>query len=395
MDIPVLAEVDEMKQSPTSIGYVGATISLGPSLTANIYICIDSGADLTVCTSQFLIRYFGPESLKQVKTEGFKDPDLKSATGHTLKMMGRIAVCITLGTYTFEANVLVYSHKNAVFLVGNDCIYNRLIYNAGQTIAFVDSSHKPVPLKYFKPFKSATTIRYCSVAPHSSSLVEVQVSKPQGIPCQTILLSPIKGHLEGPGGLYSHVADTVSTVAENGTAYAWVENNTDDQLDIFPDVPIAEVTVISDQINSIVKDSISRRFDKTDHNESWSLKAFKALKDKLPVSLKINWNYLEGSSEATTDASLDMKHISLPEITEGHQVNLIQDKFERAQFIDGSGTEFPSPCAHELSDLPQDPNNTEWIEKVDRDHLTPEQWILLKDLILRKSQAFAKHKGDI
>jgi len=296
LEIPVLNEINEINKTPTSIGYVGATISISKKLETKVYICVDTGADLTVCTSQFLIHHFGEAAMNKVEKKDFIDPDLKSATGHPLQMMGTIKVNITLGTYTFRTKVLVYKHDKVTFLLGNDCVYDRLIYNAGRTISFVDPIHAPVPIKYFKPFKFATTINYCSIAPNTSALIEVQVSKPHGIPNPSVLISPVQDQLMTLDGSCSHLADTVTTVNENGTAYTWVENNTEDQLDIFPNVQIAEVTVVTEQVNSVLKQFVTENYVPEQINteigsdqttEHWSIEAMRALQHRLPVSLKV------------------------------------------------------------------------------------------------------------
>ena len=416
IEVPNLTEVSVTEDSdtaarPNSIGYVGATITLDSghaSFKTKVYICVDTGADITVCTNRFLTQHFNDEAEQLIRKTGFKDPDLKSATGHPLVALGTVPLQITIGTYTFNADVLVYAHETSTFLLGNDCIYNRLIYNAGKTISFVEEGHEPVPLRYFKPFKQAATINFCSLAPHSSSLVEVRVGDPNSVPNQTVMLSPIENESVDTDHSIYRIAHAVSTVAENGTAYAWIENNTDDQLDIPPNSFIADVVTVSDQVNSIIKEAIDQqarleKLNKNDlqkeatsySNENWSLAALHALKHRLPVSLRVNWSQLTKGVTDPTDPLTDIKGFSKPDLSGGKTVNLIHDKIERAQFIDGTGVEFPSPCAHELSDLPSDPTNSEWIENIDRAHLSPDQWTLLKDLILRKSRAFAKHKGDI
>jgi len=285
LDVPMVTEQDDSESTPNSIGYVGATLSLSNNLRANVYICIDTGADLTVCTSQFLLNHFGERALSKINTDNPTSPPLKSATGHPLKMMGVVKVNIVLGTYSFKTDVLVYQHKAATFLLGNSCIYNRLIYNAGKSLAFVTKGHKPIPIKYFKPFPYAAAVNYCSIAPRSTSIVELRVGDPIGIPDQTVMLTALDNPNPEDFTWNSPIQDTVAKATEHGTAYVWVENSTDDQLTILPDVPIARVPPIADQVTSVIKHFISRHYDpevelqavnddsKLTKAENWSIKA--------------------------------------------------------------------------------------------------------------------------
>lgn len=396
LDIPLLREqvAQPVSKKPPGSGFVHATLRIGRKHEAMAFICIDTGADYTVCTSQFLIHHFGPDSLACIDSSAVRPTDIKSATGHSLKQMGTLKVEMSLGTYCFKAKVLVYKHDAVTFLLGNDCIYGRITYHQGQMISFHDRDHPPLKVQYFRPLRHAVTINRCSIDPHTSSFVPVTVSNPHGLSGQHILLSPTRGSNDDRQDDFSqYLVDAVATVHPDGTAMAWVENTGDDPIDIAPGALIAEISVVTDHVPSVTQTKASRilrsRGNQADDN-AWARDAFLSLKDKLPITVKVNWDQLnEGPPVNDPGGPQDAE--ALPSGT----VNLILDKYERAQFLDGDCTEFPTPIAHELSDLPSDPDNSEWIEKIDHSHLTDDQWGQLKALIVKKSQAFAKHKGEI
>ena len=443
VDVPIFGVVEQgSNRKPPGSGYIKATLKLGRFPTVNTFLCIDTGAEKTVCTSQFLIHHFGEQAIYKLKKNPNKNPEYKSATGHLLDLLGSVKISITMGTYSFEHRVVVFNHDVSSFLVGNDCVYNRLIYNQGKSISFAEKGHKPVPILYFRAQEYAMTFKQIVIAPKSSALVPVQVSQPHGSTAQSVMISRIQVEEADPQSPINHILDTVATVQADGTAMVWVENDTEDCLFINPNQAIAQVSLVTENRDSVLFDGQSNEAHirriieevnpelKVTKGNKWPLSAIKTLQERFPINVKVNWDFITSKSskppisEATQATEVEVwPHVKLGsepdnsfnskarpyqgpakaisrwmddgKSAEVVAINHIQDPLERGAFLDGLATEFPDPAAHELCDLPSDPDNTEWIENIDRKHLSSEQWDLLKDLILRKSGAFSKHKYDI
>ena len=392
VDIPSLTMSDSYNK-PRGGGYIKAKLQIKSFGIANTFLCVDTGSDCTICTSQFIIHHFGEHALQKVKPQLVK-PELTSATGQVLDLLGEIKMTIALGTYVFDYKVLVYNQDTAVFLLGNDCVYNRLIYNQGKSISFAEPGHEAIPIHYFSSFQYARTIGFQYIAPKSSALIPVKVSEPHGLPPQVIMINKITLGDRDSNPNFKGLIDSVSTVQSDGTALTWVENDTEDCLYLFPDQTIGQVNRVTDESDSLLFDGaknektieqlISKNPSSDNSNSQWHLDAVRALQEKFPEGIKVNWDSL---SETSKQQLLDKP--------EAFQVNHIYDAKERGEFLDGLSTDFPDPTGHELSDLPSEPDNIEWIENVDRKHLSDEYWSLLKDTILRKAAAFSKHKYDI
>ena len=83
----------------------------------------DTGADITVCKSAFLIKCFGHEALQHINANG-RLRRLQSATGHLLKVLGKIHLKMTLGTFCMQLKVIVQENHSLVnFLMGGDVLY--------------------------------------------------------------------------------------------------------------------------------------------------------------------------------------------------------------------------------------------------------------------------------
>ncbi len=109
--------------------YIHTKMSIGrSSKQADVYICIDTGADLTLCDSAFLIHNFGDNALKHVVVMN-KPPKLRSASNHYLKILGKIKITLFLGTYELNTQIIVYEGKKGIFLLGSDVFYDRLIFD--------------------------------------------------------------------------------------------------------------------------------------------------------------------------------------------------------------------------------------------------------------------------
>ena len=64
---------------------------------------------------------------------------------------------------------------------------------------------------------------------------------------------------------------------------------------------------------------------------------------------------------------------------------------ERKELLDGVGEMFPQPHGIEAKEADERP----WIDKVKRDHLDDEQWGKLKEVLIKRADAFAKSDNEM
>ena len=149
-DIPIMKISSDEKTAKKPLGsaYIHIKMSIGrSSKQADVYICIDTGADITICDSTFLINHYGENALKHVVVMS-KPPRLRSASNHCLKILGKVRVTLFLGTYELSTHIIVYEGKSGIFLLGSDVFYDRLIFDRGIYLAFADNKHPPIPIYY-------------------------------------------------------------------------------------------------------------------------------------------------------------------------------------------------------------------------------------------------------
>ena len=71
------------------------------------------------------------------------------------------------------------------------------------------------------------------------------------------------------------------------------------------------------------------------------------------------------------------------------------DREERNLFLETGLENLPTPtCAEPLDDI-KTGSEFAWMEEIEKDHLSQEQWEKLRNLLIQRSQAFAKDKTDI
>jgi len=192
-DIPIMrvSNDDKITKKPTGSAYVHAQMSIGRSnQKSDVYVCIDTGADITICDSAYLIHNFGKNALKHIVVMN-KPPKLKTASSHFLKILGRVKITLTLGTYEFSIHVVVYEEKRNVFLLGNDAFYDRLIYDKGKYLAFADKKHAPILIHYELAPGAVKAITQYQVAPRSNALIQVNVVKSSQFAGKEVVLSPV------------------------------------------------------------------------------------------------------------------------------------------------------------------------------------------------------------
>ena len=93
---------------PQGSAYISIQMSIGSSPEkADANLCVDTGADFTICDSAFLISHFGPNALQHLYYPE-RLPKLRSASGHELPMLGKLKTTLYMGSYEMKLNVLVH-----------------------------------------------------------------------------------------------------------------------------------------------------------------------------------------------------------------------------------------------------------------------------------------------
>ena len=133
---------------PEGSAYISIQVSLGASpKLVDTDICVDTGADYSICDNKYLLAHFGITALENLFFPE-RIPKMRSATGHELMMLGKINLTLHMGEYQMELDVLVHHGTIGMFLLGNDAFYNRLVYDQGKYLSFADNKYPPIPIKY-------------------------------------------------------------------------------------------------------------------------------------------------------------------------------------------------------------------------------------------------------
>ena len=377
-------------QKPRGSANVRAKMQvIGTDLYGEADVCVDTGADITVCTSAYLVKAFNQNVLQHIDCLS-RLPRLLSATGHLLKILGRIHLKMLLGTFPLQLKVVVQDNAEVSnFLLGSDAFYGRMIFDRGKYLAFSGGVHLPVPIKYKLEQSFARVVTYTSIAPRSSALVPVHVTSNTQLIGQSIILShncnltaeveswessPIDYALVQPP-----VRDTVASINSDGSALVMVQNITEDYL-IFPqDTEIAKINLIqsdgtwlSDETEVVYSINHAPEIGE----ENWIEKALNSdfLGKKLP--------------------NLHMRGDSLADAEE-FQVNFVHSKEDRKQLLDGTGDSFPMPPAAEPFEKELEASPEAWLDNIEHSHLTEDEWAKLKQVLIDHREAFSRSKTDI
>ena len=402
-DIPIMKISNEEKvaKKPMGSAYIHTKMSIGrSSKQAEVYICIDTGADLTICDSAFLIHNFGENALKHIIVMN-KPPKLRSASNHYLKILGKIKVTLFLGTYELNAHIIVYEGKKGIFLLGSDVFYDRLIFDRGIYLAFADSRHSPIPVHYELAPGAVKAVTQYQVAPRSNALIQVKVVNGSQFTGKEVVLSPVNetdhSHTSNANIALCEqcqlnpVRNTISKIDSDGNSLLLVYNDTDDILTILPESEIARAELITsefDDINLITSNETGiNETSENEPGEKWPISALKGeLKDKLPFNVVVQWDNIIGNKNDDNETHEPI-----------YDVNYIHDREERKDLLDGTGEGFPTPPAA----CPEDPNikldsdPEAWLENVIHSHLTDLQWTKLRNLLIKYRDAFSKSKTEI
>ena len=416
-DTPIMkiSSDDKTTKKPKGSAYIHTQMSIGRcNKKSDVYVCIDTGADITICDSAFLLHNFGDNALKHVIVMS-KPPRLRSASNHYLKILGKVKVTLFLGTYELHTHIVVYEGKKGIFLLGSDVFYNRLIFDRGIYLAFAENKHPPIPVHYELAPGAVKAITQYQVAPRSNAIIQVKVAQGSQFTGKEVVLLPIDenehGHMshkyttQCEQCLLNPIRNTISKIDSNGNAILLVYNDTDDILTILPEKEIARAELITtdfDDINQIAKDElgiidISKG---TEAIEKWPVSALKGvLKDKIPDNVVVQWSNchkkddVDHMAESLKDFETRQEVVDLSQLFE---VNYIHDKEEKKGLLDGTGDGFPTPPAASPEDpeLPDSGPET-WLENVLHSHLSDEQWLKLKNVLMKHKDAFSKSKTEI
>ena len=401
-DIPIMRISSDEKTAKKPLGsaYIHIKMSIGrSSKQADVYICIDTGADITICDSTFLINHYGENALKHVVVMS-KPPRLRSASNHCLKILGRVKVTLFLGTYELNTHIIVYEGKSGIFLLGSDVFYDRLIFDRGIYLAFADNKHPPIPIYYELAKGAVKAITQYQIAPRSNALIQVKVVSGAQFSGKEVILSPVDEDNHSHGNTVDRtqcvqcqlnpIRNTISKIDSNGNSLLLVYNDTDDILTIMPETEIANAELItsdSDHINQVISNETDvLEMSIKEPNEKWPLSALKGeFKERLPFNVVIQWDNVIG----TTNDNNNQEDPCL-------NVNYVHDREERKDLLDGTGEGFPTPpaaCPEDPIDPSTDPES--WLENVIHSHLSDLQWDKLKSVLIKYRDAFSKNKTEI
>ena len=402
-DIPIMKISSDEKTAKKPIGsaYIHIKMSIGKSnKKSDVYICIDTGADITICDSTFLINHFGESALKHIVVMN-KPPKLRSASNHCLKILGKVKVTLFLGTYELSTHIIVYEGKSGIFLLGSDVFYDRLIYDRGIYLAFADNKHSPIAIYYELAKGAVKAITQYQIAPRSNALIQVKVVQGAQFAGKEVVLSPVdetehshrntEDRTQCLQCQLNPIRNTISKIDSNGNSLLLVHNDTDDILTIMPEKEIANAELISsavDNINHVASsdtDVLEMSLNKPE--EKWPISALKGeFNERLPFNVVIQWdNIIKKEIDNVDQENIDLN------------VNYVHDKEERKDLLDGTGEGFPTPPAASPADpeIKTDTDSEAWLENVIHTHLSDLQWNKLKAVLIKYRDAFSKSKTEI
>ena len=408
----------EQLDKPPGSAYITVKMCIEQStklVLANV--CIDTGADITLCDSTYLINHFGINVLKQI-TPLEKAPKLKSASGHCLKILGKVELKLYLGEYELIVQVIVHESKANIFLLGSDSFYDRLIYDRGRFLAFADGKYPPVPIQYELAKRTVKAINQYQVAPRSSALIQVNIVQNSQFAGKNVLITPLRDadvdyskrnyFKDDPNVVLKNdtpVRNSVSAIDSQGNAFVLVENDTDDILSILPDIDVAYADIISEDSNVYQVDCQidDEKLLSIGKEKQWPISALRGeLANKLPSNVIVQWDKICGNNITTQKYEDDINKFDINYIQNGQDfknsnINYVHCKEERKHLLDGTGEGFPTPPSadsiHPDENSDDDPNA--WLKNVEHTHLNEGEWLKLKTLLIKNRDAFSKSKTEI
>jgi hypothetical protein len=138
------------------------------------HACIDTGSERTVCTLPYALDLVG-DRLQFLLQHPANMPNLRSASGHPLKIMGVLNTKIKIGNFQIQHPVIVYDGPQREALLGNDVIKGNLIIDRSEKLKFADSTIPPVDIKYRSHAKLGSTLTKTILGPRQSALIALTV----------------------------------------------------------------------------------------------------------------------------------------------------------------------------------------------------------------------------
>ena len=370
---------------PNGSAIVVAHLRIGNTeIQAKAGVCVDTGADATLCTLGFLTGVLGEEAKDYIRPIR-NPPKLRSATGHQLTILGRVNLIITLGTYKIDTWVTVQDGNVMMFLLGMDAIYNKLTFDRGRYLVFPSEEDKPVPIYYSLDCdKLRNDHQLKNIAPMSKALFLIKVTEDKLLTGRDVLVCPLDGRLTtdefDPDVV--PIVSTVSRVQSNGEIFIMIENKTEDLLTILPGSDIAQINILMEEKEENGATSVFY-VEKEKGNvpiADWPEKVLtKEFLERVPPNVRVRKERVDNSK---IDGDLS-----------GY-IRFIQDKRERRELLDGTGEGFPTPACYEPHDISQD-DPEGWLQNIEHNHLTEGQWLKLKEVIVKYDEAFTKSKKDV
>jgi hypothetical protein len=381
------------KTKPKGSAYVSCKMSIGDSdIIADVDICIDTGADFTLCDNAFLKNHFGGKDALIHIYHPYRVPNLRSASGHLLQILGKVEVTLLLGEFMMNIAVIVHEGDVGMFLLGSDSFYDKLIYDRGKFLAFADARYPPIPIQYELVRNLVQAAGEFRVAPHSSAVIPVKVTDNTQFTGKKVIISPLDDDdtQESNGCCESHkqsnllqspVRNSVSTINSQGEAYVLVENITDDILTILPDIELAKIGLISDDDDSEDEGRVSFVIDHTmtssecqhqtpakrlsenpkGKKDQWPISALKGeLHNRLPSNIIVQWDKIPGGYSSSNSQGTDVD--KLPDDcsfnstqVESKVINKLSDDCSFNSTLIESDNKLPDDC---LSNSTQVESNT-------------------------------------
>jgi hypothetical protein len=226
-----------------------------------------------------------------------------------------------------------------------------------------EGNYPPIPIVYQLENSKASVTKEYYVAPKNEALIKVKVSKDTQMTGQKVMLTPLCNELE-----ITPFKDTVTVFDDEGNALMMVANTSEDILKVPNYAQVATITSVYEKKGLWAKEALQGK-----------------LKELLPPHIKIRNKKLLSTRESDDE---------IPE----ENIKYIHDKGERKDLLDGTGEGLPAPTAAESikegePEKPEDPD--QWLNSVEHSHLSEGEWKKLKQLLLKRKEAFSKTKTEV
>ena len=266
-----------------------------------------------------------------------KLPKLKGVTGHALEVKGVLPIKFTFGNFSISHPVIIYEGGEKICLLGNDVILDKINYEKGRFLSF-GHGHEKVPVLYNLPSVIGKLKSTHVIPPKTTQICTIHIveaSENTGLEGREIVVSRNEDCRIEQGVV---LENSMSIIGSGSTAKVMIVNNTPEMITLYKGAPVANVDFVSP----------------TNDMDS-------------------------GLQVTATQAEYEQF------------VQMIHEADERKELLDGVGEMFPQPHGIEAKEADERP----WIDKVKRDHLNDEQWGKLKEVLIKRADAFAKSDNEM